>query len=370
MKRAITLVTGLGLVLVGASFSFAQQLDEFEVPQDMVDSLRSPSCPKGQEPDGKGGCREKGGPKAPRTAPDKAPSKGKKTAPRGSAASVATEPQERKTTEAKTAPAGGTPERQKVPEPPMAARPPLVPRAADGADGKEPSTAAPATQSGAVPAEAAPADASGKEVQGAKEGKPSGSLEQKPEGSLVQGKKSAGHDAGEKEAVSGAGEKTADRAEEKAGEKEPRREFIKGELGDFIGSNKLVTKNNRIGVRFGYRKLDLKHYATITPEADFRIWKFEIGLGVPLALEIFDGSWNDQKSEPVGFANAGSLRTEDWNEPGEYVRFLRYLRFGRKEDRVFLNLSQYQSMTLGHGALIRRYNPNIDPDSTRLAFEL
>ncbi|HUU01100.1 MAG TPA: hypothetical protein VM425_06670 [Myxococcota bacterium] len=146
--------------------------------------------------------------------------------------------------------------------------------------------------------------------------------------------------------------------------------FIKGELADFIGSNKLVTKNNRIGVRLGYRKVNLAHYATIDPEADFRIWKFQFGLGVPLALEIFDGAWDDSKNEPVGFDDAGDFRKEDWNEPSEYVRFIRYLRFGRKEDHFFFNLSQYSSTTIGHGPLMRRYNVNVDPNSTRLAVEM
>ncbi len=146
--------------------------------------------------------------------------------------------------------------------------------------------------------------------------------------------------------------------------------FVKGELGDFIGANTLLAKNMRAGLRLGYRQLDLKHYFTLNPEADLRIWKFEFGLGLPLALELFDGAWDAARAAPTGFTNAGAFRSEDWNEADEYVRFLRYLRFGKKEDRLFLHLSQSASTTIGHGPLMRRYNVNIDPDSTRLAGEL
>jgi hypothetical protein len=159
-------------------------------------------------------------------------------------------------------------------------------------------------------------------------------------------------------------------SEEEVAKEKAKRAFVKGELASFIGSTKLVTKNNRIGVRLGYRQLDLVHYVTLNPEADMRFGKLEFGLGVPLALEIFNGEWDEAKDEPVGFDDAGSLRTEDWDEPGEYVRFIRYLRYGKKEDRLYFNLSQVASTSIGHGALMRRYSVNIDPDSTRLSAEL
>ncbi|MBW1871395.1 MAG: hypothetical protein JRJ19_04985, partial [Deltaproteobacteria bacterium] len=98
--------------------------------------------------------------------------------------------------------------------------------------------------------------------------------------------------------------------------------------------------------------------------------KIQFGLGVPLALELWSGEWDDVAEAPVGFGNAGSFRTEDWNERSEYVRFIRYLKYGRKEDNIFFNLSQFSSTTIGHGPIMRRYSVNLDPDSTRLSAEL
>jgi hypothetical protein len=86
-------------------------------------------------------------------------------------------------------------------------------------------------------------------------------------------------------------------------------------------------------------------------------------------LEIFDGAVNEN-DDVVGFSNAGDIRTEDWDEPSEYVRFIRYLQYGKKEDRFFFNMSQHSSTSIGHGTLMRRYANNIDPDSSRVSGEL
>ncbi len=151
---------------------------------------------------------------------------------------------------------------------------------------------------------------------------------------------------------------------------QPTMGFIKGELTNFVGSTKLVTKNNRIGVMLGYRQVDLKHYATINPEADLRLKNIDFGLGVPLAFELFDGAWNEETDKLTGFHNAGAFRSQDWDEPGEYVRFIRYITYGQKEDRLFVNISQHASNSVGHGAVMRRYSANIDPDSTRVTGEV
>ena len=112
------------------------------------------------------------------------------------------------------------------------------------------------------------------------------------------------------------------------------------------------------------------HYGTITPEADLRFGKLTFGLGVPLALQIYDGNLIDGEDPEAGFDDAGAFRKEDWDEPGEYVRFIRYLTWGRKEDNIYFSLSQLGTNSLGHGALMRRYSVNIDPDSTRVSGQL
>jgi hypothetical protein len=297
MRRTLTVLFLCELAAGGALR--AQELDGFEIPQELKGRLNQP-CPEGQQKNEKGEC-------APAPPPAPLP---------------ATPP-----------PAAG-----------RASRPPVAPALPPEA------SASPAATSPAVqPAPVAPAADSG----------PAPSV---PAALPVENPREQ------------AAEARLPKGQEVPPEvKEPEKKaapFVKGELADFVGSTKLVTANNRLGVCFGYRRLDTKHFATISPEADFRIWRLEVGLGVPLSVEIFDGAIDSSTKETIGFANAGSLRSEDWNEPSEYLRFLRYLRLGKKEDRLFIDLSQYASKTIGHGALMRRYNVNVDPDSTRLSFEL
>jgi hypothetical protein len=143
--------------------------------------------------------------------------------------------------------------------------------------------------------------------------------------------------------------------------------FIKVQLSNFVGSAKLVTKNDRVGVGLGWRLIDGIHYFTVNPEVDFRFGDLAFGLGGPLSIELFDTHTKPGVTDLVGFENAGSIRKQDWNEPSEFARIVRYLSYGRKEDRFYFSLSQHTASSLGHGALLRRYSVNIDPDSTRLA---
>ncbi len=152
--------------------------------------------------------------------------------------------------------------------------------------------------------------------------------------------------------------------------KHPKHKFVKGELSSFLGSSKLVTKNNRVGLRLGWQQIDLVQYLTINPEIDLRFGDLSFGVGVPLALEMFDGNLKENDDWTAGFDNMGAFRTQDWDEWQEYARIIRYLTYGHKEDHFYLNLSQVGSNSLGHGAIMRRYSVNIDPDSTRLAGQL
>ena len=138
------------------------------------------------------------------------------------------------------------------------------------------------------------------------------------------------------------------------------RPFIKGELTR-VGASKLVAANNRLGVRMGYEYLDVTHYGLLIPEFDLKIGDLRVGLGVPLRLEIFG---------PEGFANAGALRAEDYDQPSELAKVIRYLSYGRKEDFFFLQISQLDAATIGHGPLMRRYFANADVDARRVGVQL
>jgi hypothetical protein len=140
-----------------------------------------------------------------------------------------------------------------------------------------------------------------------------------------------------------------------------RRQFIKGELTN-LGSDKLVVKDSRFGLGLGYAHLDNASYLALTPEVDFHFGKdWALGLGVPLNFRAYaDGFWDTGKIR---------LRTQDYNNPSDYARILRFLTYGRKEDQVYLNVTQLFAATIGHGAIVRRYFGNVDTNITRVGAE-
>lgn len=50
----------------------------------------------------------------------------------------------------------------------------------------------------------------------------------------------------------------------------------------------------------------------------------------------------------------------------DFLRPLRYISWGRKEDKLYVDVNRVHSVTLGHGQLVRRYTPNIDIDEDNL----
>ena len=144
--------------------------------------------------------------------------------------------------------------------------------------------------------------------------------------------------------------------------------FVEGEYTRFLGSPKLITRTNRWGVRLGWQIFEQVHYLSVQPEVDFRTGKWRFAFGIPVAFEMFNGHMADFMDD--GFRNVGKIRTSDWDELGEYFRFVRHLEYGQKKDGISFRLSQAGSLSLGHGQLLRRYSINLDPYSTSVALQL
>lgn len=62
----------------------------------------------------------------------------------------------------------------------------------------------------------------------------------------------------------------------------------------------------------------------------------------------------------------GSLRKLDWDELSDFAKVIRYIRYGGDEQKLNLHVGPSKSQTLGHGTVIRRYNPNVDFNTTRV----
>ena len=138
--------------------------------------------------------------------------------------------------------------------------------------------------------------------------------------------------------------------------------FVKGELTN-LGSSKLVVNDSRFGLRIGYARLDNSSYLAISPEIDLRFSNgFAIGLGVPLNIRAYAGGFVDGQGV--------HLRPHDYDKPSDFARILRFLTYGKKEDQLYLNISQLFAASIGHGAIVRRFSGNTDQNFTRVGAEL
>jgi hypothetical protein len=141
-----------------------------------------------------------------------------------------------------------------------------------------------------------------------------------------------------------------------------KRQFVKGELTN-LGSDKLVVKDSRFGIGIGYAHLDNASYLSINPEVDLHFGSsLALGLGLPLNVRAYaDGFWD---------GHGVHLRSQDYSNPSDYARILRFLTYGRKEDQFYLNVSQLFAASIGHGAIVRRYSGNVDTNITRVGAQV
>jgi hypothetical protein len=98
---------------------------------------------------------------------------------------------------------------------------------------------------------------------------------------------------------------------------------------------------------------DLFYSVYFRPEVS--LGNFGVGLGLQL-----------------DFNKQGKLRTEDFRSFGDYLRIIRYARYGVKNDPVFVKLGALDYYTLGHGSIIYMYNnsPSFDARRSGLVFDI
>lgn len=148
--------------------------------------------------------------------------------------------------------------------------------------------------------------------------------------------------------------------------------FVKGEFIT-VGALRVVPKRSFAGVRVGALLQENTLYLAVAPRLDLILLerRLRIGLEVPLNLEMYSiRSAADAGTGDGGFENLGRLRKRDYDEARDFVKFLSYFVYGRKEDAVYLAAGQQHNVTLGHGQTMRRYAANVDVNQTRVGVEL
>lgn len=143
--------------------------------------------------------------------------------------------------------------------------------------------------------------------------------------------------------------------------------FVEGELAN-VGATSVAPWHNRIGVALGIERVGEIYYGAATPQANHSTRvdgrPLSLSFGVPLRFEIVDARPNER------FDHAGQIRKEDWDRPGDYTRLIQRITYGGKEKHTYLNIDSGSTTTLGHGALMRRYNPHLDLNANHVSAEL
>ena len=104
-------------------------------------------------------------------------------------------------------------------------------------------------------------------------------------------------------------------------------------------------------------------YAATMINTEFSLGPVGLGLSVPLNVMI----WNNDQCCVGGFTResktyGGLIRKRDWDEPQDFARFIRFIRYGNKRDPVYAVAGQLWAASIGHGTLVSRYSNSLSLD--------
>ncbi len=88
-----------------------------------------------------------------------------------------------------------------------------------------------------------------------------------------------------------------------------------------------------------------------------------IGVQVPLRFRIYDADPKVEQTYTMdGGGDFGGLRREDWDQPGDYFKLLRYVYFGRRDKSgpFYVRIGELSNLSIGNGTIMHRYYNNID----------
>lgn len=118
-----------------------------------------------------------------------------------------------------------------------------------------------------------------------------------------------------------------------------------------------MTLNNQGMVMggMGLASIGGETFYTINLRPEFAFGKFGAGLDITLR-------YNTATSE---------LRNEDWNDGNDFLRAIRYVRYGlKKRDPFYTRAGALESARLGHGLIMNYYNNTLIYDERKVGLEL
>ncbi len=124
-----------------------------------------------------------------------------------------------------------------------------------------------------------------------------------------------------------------------------------------------LENKGRLGGDMNFGLLDGDLFATINLDFSMDLGMIGFGVRVPLRLRLWDRNEPNEES-------AGVFRQEDWDEWTDYLKVIRFFRYGHKGDLLYVRVGDLWGATLGHGTIVGNYYNNLDLDHFRLGLQI
>ena len=152
-----------------------------------------------------------------------------------------------------------------------------------------------------------------------------------------------------------------------------RRRFIEGELAN-VGASGLVPWQNRFGIVIGPQRLGDVFYLEVRPAINYTTVlaerDFTMSFALPVRLEMLDTRPDRGWTTELGRSRIGTIREQDWDQWQDYARIIRYINYGGKEEHFYFDVNGFKASTIGHGTVLKRYNPNLNLNRRRVSAEV
>lgn len=93
----------------------------------------------------------------------------------------------------------------------------------------------------------------------------------------------------------------------------------------------------------GVSVIDDQTFFTMRMRPELAIGKFGFGLDIPIRFNL----------------DSGEIRKADWDESYDYLRVVRYARYGQKREPLYSRIGDLDATRIGHGFIMNFYNNNV-----------
>ena len=116
----------------------------------------------------------------------------------------------------------------------------------------------------------------------------------------------------------------------------------------------LVTDSGVVMGGMGFSFIEDQSFFTFNLRSELKFGEFAMGIDAPLRFNT----------------DTGELRDQDWDEKYDYVRIIRYLKYGRKRGTpIYARLGTLDAAKLGHGFIMNYYTNEIQYDRRKIGLE-